>query len=1447
MASERIGLEAALEMDNWSKGVKQYKSDAQAMEKSTFSLARAMEHGLGEVIGRVIPKVMSSIRNYMGSFTRLAATEEVGIARLSAAVEASGAAWAEASPEIEAYLAAEAKRTALDDGEGRESVSRLTAITQDYRKALALLPVVQDLAAAKGMGLASAAQIVGRVVEGNTGILRRYGIVLEKGATATEALEALQQRFAGTAEAMANTYEGSTRRLDVATGNLKETIGGALLPILTEMKLRFADLAERLLPIVQAALTAIGPAIQQAAGMIWDALGTIVHVIAEVMGTTEAQGAQGGRAFGVAFAKGIEAVLPYIIGVIKGIAKVIQYWFKPHSPPKIAKDIDKWGEALVQLYFKSFKDADFGPVESFSSQLQGLLESAISANLLKPKDLTSFMVRTSGAFAQLFREVKQFGVASAASLQALRSQAGPVGAQVEKLARAFLMPDLTKQMQDWSSALSRSYLSIFTDADFGPVQGFSSQLQGMLQDALDMGLLDEQGVQALLRPTTGVFEQLFREFKEFGEVSDESFRSLRQQLGPLGSQVEKLARSFLMRDVTEEVQKWGEDLVKAYMGVFTGADFGPVENFSSQLNSLLSSGVKYGLINEKEADKLRETLGPAFNALFLELKQFGKVSEGSFANLRKQAGPLGVQVEKLARSFLGGAEEAGGVAPALDEAEKAAKGAGSAVADLEELLADLPSFMPDSLDFPEFELDTEKITAKANTIAEDILAALTPGFDTAGLSLAEVLGRAFRGAIATALLGPDEKVVPTSINPLGAITGGKGGGGIALSVVQEVKTQNDATWDEIGKELERRLHDAIVTAMTKLTGSSDLANFVGDHWKTILTVGLALKLLPIANAIFSLVKTAITIALERQAMEQAIKPLLPKPTVTPDPIPTAAGGGGALAYFGALAASIASVTAGLALFWVGAKKLHEWKPDVYGEIDTSGFEVAAETVENAWTHSRDWVKGAIKDIGDAISSFSLPGFLSGKDPIRIGESGETRKVKWSDILDTSGLTTAAATVEGTWKNIKAAIAKVDFDTSGLSTAAETVKGVWTRSVESIKEQLSKVKLPALDTSGLTTAAATITGTWANLKKGFDDNFVTPIGDFFAGDWVTWWTTTVPNAVTNAEAAVGGAFGSVWTWLDTKLIQPVSGFVSGSWTTWWTITLPGAITGAQATLEGAFGSVYQWITDKIITPIRSFISGEWTTWWTSTVPGAITGAQATISGAFAGVWTWMVDNLVTPVDTFFTVDWLNWWTVTLPTTITDAQDVVTKAVAAAWTWISDSLITPLTDFFTVTWPDWWTNVIPNTISGAVNAIRTAAGLAADALIEPFRGAYDTIIEWLNKIGLLNVPTTPPPPPASGNGSGGGSSNRYAQGTGLAPGGWATVGESGPELVWLPPTSKVIPLRSRIFYPQTPSAAALAGLGAGQTVNVTFGAVTISNGMDLAAFDAHVRRLVRQEVR
>jgi hypothetical protein len=192
----------------------------------------------------------TTLAGFLSDAARAAAEEEAIFARLETAVEATGASYADYAVQIEQAIDA-SERLSFADDEAAAALANLTSTTGDAAEALDLLGLAQDLARGKGIELAAAANIVGRVAEGNTGILARYGIAIQEGATAQEALAAVQERYAGQAQAYADTTAGAYDRISNTIANFVESIGagtGDLQLFLT------------LLPGISAGYTLIGGA-----------------------------------------------------------------------------------------------------------------------------------------------------------------------------------------------------------------------------------------------------------------------------------------------------------------------------------------------------------------------------------------------------------------------------------------------------------------------------------------------------------------------------------------------------------------------------------------------------------------------------------------------------------------------------------------------------------------------------------------------------------------------------------------------------------------------------------------------------------------------------------------------------------------------------------------------------------------------------------------------------------------------------------------------------------------------------------------------------------------------------------------------------------------------------------------------------------------------------------
>lgn len=168
----------------------------------------------------------AAIVGSLGLMVKGAEAQRLSQNKLSVALGNVGVSYAEVRKELEATMAATARKTGISDEAQREALSQLVFITGSYKASLEALPVVLDLAAAKGMDASSAARILGRAMAGSTDMLKRYGIYVQEGASATEILAAVQRQAAGAAEAMASPFTIAKDQI----GEMGESIGTVLLP-----------------------------------------------------------------------------------------------------------------------------------------------------------------------------------------------------------------------------------------------------------------------------------------------------------------------------------------------------------------------------------------------------------------------------------------------------------------------------------------------------------------------------------------------------------------------------------------------------------------------------------------------------------------------------------------------------------------------------------------------------------------------------------------------------------------------------------------------------------------------------------------------------------------------------------------------------------------------------------------------------------------------------------------------------------------------------------------------------------------------------------------------------------------------------------------------------------------------------------------------------------------
>ncbi len=224
----------------------------------SFGLLGKAAGGIVGTLGNVVDGVFSLKGALVGggliggltAAANAAAGDEASTKRLTAAIAANVAGHTDYTAALAKTIAA-GQRLAYSDDETRASLSRLVTSTHDVAEATRLNAIAMDFARLKNIDLATAANIIGKVHDGNVSILTRYGISVEKGATATQALAQIQTQSADQAQTYADTSAGGLARLKDAFSETVESIGTIVIPMM-ESLVDFANTS--LMPAVESVI-----------------------------------------------------------------------------------------------------------------------------------------------------------------------------------------------------------------------------------------------------------------------------------------------------------------------------------------------------------------------------------------------------------------------------------------------------------------------------------------------------------------------------------------------------------------------------------------------------------------------------------------------------------------------------------------------------------------------------------------------------------------------------------------------------------------------------------------------------------------------------------------------------------------------------------------------------------------------------------------------------------------------------------------------------------------------------------------------------------------------------------------------------------------------------------------------------------------------------------------
>ena len=220
-----------------SSAIKEFKNLETASDKIAFAAKEgAKVAALGFAALAAAGAVAAGV---LVKAAQAAAEDQAAQVRLASQIKATSDATDLQIKGVEKYIDQTQRAVGVADDKLRPAFGRLIAATKDVKTAQDLLNISLDIAAATGKDVEAVAGALAKAQEGNFTAVDRLGIGYEKGEAKARGFlgvqKDLEERFGGAAATRAQTYEGIMDRLRITLGELQESIGYKVLPILSRL------------------------------------------------------------------------------------------------------------------------------------------------------------------------------------------------------------------------------------------------------------------------------------------------------------------------------------------------------------------------------------------------------------------------------------------------------------------------------------------------------------------------------------------------------------------------------------------------------------------------------------------------------------------------------------------------------------------------------------------------------------------------------------------------------------------------------------------------------------------------------------------------------------------------------------------------------------------------------------------------------------------------------------------------------------------------------------------------------------------------------------------------------------------------------------------------------------------------------------------------------------
>lgn len=234
----RVPIISEFDDKGLARATRQFKELETTGEKAQFALKKA-----------ALPATLAlgGLAVAAGDAFKAFAEDQAAADKLALSLKNSTGATDEQVAAVEDFISSTSRAAAVADDDLRPALDNLVRGTKDITEAQNLLGLALDISAGTGKDLDSVTQALSKAYNGQLGPLKKLDPALagliKSGASADEVFAALGETFGGQAAAQADTAQGRMKNLSIQMGELKESVGGAVAPIVEKLMPAFTSVA----------------------------------------------------------------------------------------------------------------------------------------------------------------------------------------------------------------------------------------------------------------------------------------------------------------------------------------------------------------------------------------------------------------------------------------------------------------------------------------------------------------------------------------------------------------------------------------------------------------------------------------------------------------------------------------------------------------------------------------------------------------------------------------------------------------------------------------------------------------------------------------------------------------------------------------------------------------------------------------------------------------------------------------------------------------------------------------------------------------------------------------------------------------------------------------------------------------------------------------------------